>query len=477
MIKALRGLNDMSQITSMNRTPERLPVVPEYRNSGLKVAVIGTGISGLSAAWLLNSGHDVTVYEQADYVGGHSNTAEIDMVGKSIPVDTGFIVYNPANYPNLVELFEILDVPTKPSDMSFSVSMADGEFEYSGTNLDGLLAQRRNLVRPRFLRMVKDLLRFYKQAQVLAGDESLDGLTLGRFLRANRYSDGFIADHLMPMGAAIWSSSVEQMMQFPALSFMRFFNNHGLLQLADRPEWRTVEGGSREYVKRLTASFANNVRCNERVVNVARSNAGVTITTSSGWRENYDHVVLACHADQALALLEKPTAQETEVLGRINYQPNTAVLHADTALMPKRSRAWASWNYIGANQSRGENRVCVTYWMNLLQSLPLKTPVLLTLNPVKAISPNKVFRTFVYDHPIFDMRAIEAQPELWGLQGHLNTWFCGAYFGSGFHEDGVQAGLAVAEMLGSVRRPWQIDNQSARVGLTGDIATSTVQAA
>jgi len=467
----------MPQITRMNRPPEQLPGASDNQKSRLKVAVIGTGISGLSASWLLSNEHDVVVYEQADYVGGHSNTVEIDIGGKSIPVDTGFIVYNPVNYPNLVALFEHLNVPTKPSDMSFAISMDGGNFEYAGTNLDGLLAQRRNLVRPRFLRMVKDLLRFYNQAQTLTYKDAQNGMTLGQFLHANRYSDAFIRDHLMPMGAAIWSTSVEQMMHFPALSFLRFFSNHGLLQLNDRPEWRTVDGGSREYVRPLIASFAGNIRCNERVVGVTRSTEGVTITTSSGWREKYDHVVFACHSDQALALLDNPTAQESQVLGCINYQRNTAVLHTDTALMPTRRRAWASWNYIGANQANGENCVCVTYWMNLLQSLPTKTPVLLTLNPVKAINAEKIIRTFEYDHPIFDSNAIKAQRHLWDIQGQRNTWFCGAYFGSGFHEDGIQAGLAVAEMLGGTKRPWHIDNPSGRIGLSGQIAKQPALAA
>lgn len=465
--------------TNITMKPQRAPngVIPQPSGSAFKIAVIGTGISGLSAAWLLNKGHRVTVYEQADYVGGHSNTVQIDVADKSLPVDTGFIVYNPPNYPNLVELFEHLNVPTKPSDMSFSVSIGNGNLEYSGTNLDGLLAQRRNLIRPRFLRMVKDLLRFYDQARELSADETLSDISLGQFLRANRYSDEFLADHLMPMGAAIWSSSVEQMMQFPALSFLRFFNNHGLLQLKDRPEWRTVDGGSREYVKRLSESFARNIRCGERVINVSRKNGLATITTASGWSEKYDHVVFACHSDQTLGLLARPTAPETSVLGRINYQPNTAVLHTDISLMPKRKRAWASWNYLGAGDMAANNQLCVTYWMNLLQSLPTEAPVLLTLNPIKAIAADKIFRTFEYDHPIFDTAAIEAQSELWTLQGQQNTWFCGAYFGSGFHEDGIQAGLAVAEMLGGIKRPWHIENPSGRIGLLGQIEKLQAMAA
>ena len=467
----------MTTTNSANRRTATFPGSHHGNETGLNIAVIGTGISGLSAAWLLSKQHRVTIYEQAHYVGGHSNTVQIDIGGKSFPVDTGFIVYNPVNYPNLVELFDHLNVPTKPSDMSFAVSINNGRLEYAGTNLNGLLAQRSNLARPRFLRMVKDLLRFYNQAQTLSYKDARNGMTLGQFLHANKYSDAFIHDHLMPMGAAIWSSSVEQMMHFPAFSFLRFFSNHGLLQLNDRPEWRTVEGGSREYVRRLTASYRENIRCNERVIKVERNNTGVVLMTASGGIDTYDHVIFGCHSDQALNLLERPTANESDVLGRIRYQPNTAILHTDTNLMPKRKRAWASWNYIGTGETVADKRLCVTYWMNLLQSLPTRTPVLLTLNPVKAISPEKIVRTFEYDHPIFDSAAIEAQPHLWDLQGEQNTWFCGAYFGSGFHEDGIQAGLAVAEMLGGQKRPWHIDNPSGRISRSGQITQQPALAA
>lgn len=431
-----------------------------------KIAVVGTGISGLAASWLLNQRHDITVYEQNDYVGGHSHTEEFQLGGQSIPVDTGFIVYNPVNYPNLVALFERLDVPTKPSDMSFAASLNDGALEYSGTDLRGLFAQPQNLFKPRFLRMLRDLARFYRQAPQLAGNRSLADVPLGVFLQNHGYSEAFIYDHLMPMGAAIWSSSVQQMLDFPTLAFLRFFDNHGLVQFTDRPEWRTVDGGSREYVHRLTASFADRIRTGQPVVSVERSADRQTIITADGSREEYDQVVLACHADQALNLLAEPAANERAVLENIQYQANTAVLHTDTKLMPRREQAWASWNYIGTGASPTEQLLCVTYLMNRLQNLPTRTPVMLTLNPCRPIDPDKIIRSYEYEHPMFNSAAILSQPRLWELQGQQNTWFCGAYFGSGFHEDGIQAGLAVAEKLGGYKRPWTVENPSARVGLS-----------
>lgn len=439
---------------------------PEECASGKKIAIVGTGISGLSAAWLLNQRHDITVYEQNDYVGGHSHTEEFELNGRSIPVDTGFIVYNPVNYPNLVALFEQLDVPNIASDMSFAASLSDGSLEYSGTDLRGLFAQPKNLFRPRFLRMLRDLARFYRQAPQLTGNRSLADIPLGAFLHNHGYSEAFIYDHLMPMGAAIWSSSVKQMLEFPTLAFLRFFDNHGLVQFTERPEWRTVDGGSREYVRRLTSSFADCIRTEQPVSRVERSADRQTVITADGRREDYDDVVLACHADQALKLLADATDDEQAALGSIQYQANTAVLHTDTNLMPRRKRAWASWNYIGTGPSSTEQLLCVTYLMNRLQNLPTSQPIMLTLNPCRRIDPDKIIRSYEYDHPLFNAAAIASQPRLWDLQGRQNTWFCGAYFGSGFHEDGIQAGLAVAERLGGVKRPWTVKNPSARVGLS-----------
>ena len=456
----------------------------------MDIAVVGSGIAGLSAAWLLDRAHDITVFEQNGHIGGHSQTTQARVGTTEVAVDTGFIVYNPVNYPNLVALFDRLDVPTKPSDMSFSASLADGGLEYSGTGLNGLFAQRRNLVRPRFYRMLADLLRFYRQASKLIedglvddpslDDSSLSRLPLGEFLQRERYGDAFINDHLLPMGGAIWSSSAEQMLSFPTLSFLRFFRNHGLVQLTDRPQWRTVDGGSHEYVRRLTAGFADRIRSGDPVMRVERDPDGVTLYTANGHRSRHDQVILACHSDQALRLLDDPTPGERRLLSNIRYQANEAILHTDTTLMPRNRHAWASWNYIGTRDGRdcdghGDGNgqlLCVTYWMNLLQSLETPEPLLVTLNPSHAIDPDRVIARYDYMHPIFDAVAIETQPELWTLQGRRRTWYCGAWFGYGFHEDGIQSGLVVAEALGGVRRPWTVADESGRIHVPADQANS-----
>lgn len=425
----------------------------------LKIAVIGTGISGMAAAWLLNLGHEITVYERATRLGGHSNT--VDAGG--IPVDTGFIVYNPVNYPNLTALFDHLGVPTKPSEMSFGVSLDDGDLEYSGTDLAGLFAQKRNLMRPRFLSMLRDLLRFYRDAPAAATALADPRITLGDYLRAGGYGDAFCRDHLLPMAAAIWSAPPQKMLDYPAAAFIRFHHNHGLLQIADRPEWRTVDGGSRAYVEKLTAPFADRIRLDCGAVSVRRTGDGVIVQGNDGDAERFDHVVLASHADQSLALLEDADAREREILGAFRYSHNLAVLHTDTRFMPKRRAAWSSWNFIGDRDS--EAGVCVTYWMNRLQSIAGAPDMFVTLNPSQPPHAGTLLHSEVYEHPMFDSRAIAAQSELWSLQGRRNTWFCGAYFGAGFHEDGLQAGLAVAEALGGVRRPWTVDNESGRIQL------------
>jgi predicted NAD/FAD-binding protein len=426
----------------------------------LNIAVIGTGISGMSAAWLLSQRHDVTVYEQDNRLGGHSHT--VDAPGAT-PVDTGFIVYNDRNYPNLVALFAHLKVPTKASEMSFAVSVDEGALEYGTTTFGQLFAQKRNVVRPRFWSMLNDLMRFYREAPSFqeTGDEIA---SLGNYLDRGRYGRAFQDDHLLPMAAAIWSTPAGQVRDYPAAAMIRFCDNHGLLKVSGRPQWRTVDGGSREYVSRLTAAYADRVRIGRGVRRVSRSPEGVAVTDASGETARFDHVVFATHADQALSMLCDPSPDETALLGAFQYTRNETILHCDASLMPKRKAVWSSWNYL-ARTGDGANAPCVTYWMNRLQSIPEDNPLFVTLNPVKPPRPDSVIRTELYEHPVFDEAAIRAQRRIWQLQGQRNSWFCGAYFGSGFHEDGLQAGLAVAEALGGVRRPWTVPNESGRIHL------------
>lgn len=427
----------------------------------LKIAVVGTGISGLSAAWLLDQAHDVTVYERSDRVGGHSNTVTVSVGGDRIPVDTGFIVFNRATYPNLVALFEHLAVPTKLSDMSFAVSVRDGALEYSGCGLAGLFGQPSNALRPRFWSMLADLVRFYRTAprELASLDEDM---SLGDYLAARGYGAAFRDDHLVPMASAIWSAAPSEMLAFPIASFVRFYENHGLLQLAGHPDWETVVDGSRSYVERLTAAYQHRIRRERGVRSVRRLEDGVEVEDVAGTVERYDHVVFASHADETLAMLADPDERERELLGSFRYSKNLAVLHTDESFMPKRRAVWASWNYLG--ESGGQQpSVGVTYWMNRLQGIESERPLFVTLNPARPPRAGTILDSECYEHPIFDVRAMAAQRRLWSLQGSRNTWFCGAYFGSGFHEDGLQAGLAVAEDLGGLRRPWRVADESGRI--------------
>lgn len=446
-----------------------------HNKSGLNIAVVGSGISGLSTAWLLSQRHNVTVYEQADRIGGHSNTVTVPVAGKSIPVDTGFIVYNQQTYPNLTALFEHFNVPTQESDMSFAVSLDEGRLEYSGAGIAGLFAQPFNLMRPRFWSMLADLLRFYRRAPGDVARLADHRISLGEYLADRRYGAAFRDDHLLPMAGAIWSAAPARMLDFPAAAFIRFHKNHGLLQLRDRPVWRTVSGGSRVYVERLSRSFADRIRINAAVRAIQRGLPyGVLVTDVNGDADVYDHVVLATNASQALGMLSDPSAAERELLGAFRYSRNPAVLHCDESFMPRRRAAWASWNYVGRRDAAADS-VRVTYWMNRLQGIASEVPLFVTLNPSQAPRAGSIFRTEVYEHPIFDAKALAAQRRLWSLQGERNTWFCGAYFGAGFHEDGLQAGLAVAEQLGGVRRPWRVAEESGRIALGS--ANATMQAA
>lgn len=426
----------------------------------LKIAVVGTGIAGLSAAWMLSRRHEITVFEADARIGGHCHTIDTG----AARVDTGFIVYNDATYPNLAALFSHLDVPTMASTMSFAVSMDDGVLEYSGSSLAGLFAQRRNITSPRFWSMLRDLVRFYRDApsdvRGIGPSASLDD-----YLNAAGFGAAFREDHLYPMAAAIWSTPAVEIGDYPAVSFIRFCENHGLLKFFRRPVWRTVEGGSRAYVDKLVAPFRHRIRTAVAVSAIRRVNGAVEISTPGAEPEWFDHVVIGAHADQALRMLADPSDDESRLLGPFSYGRNETVLHSDPSLMPRRRGVWSSWNYLARSgaEDAPRRKPCVTYWMNRLQGIDDATPLFVTLSPLSEPAPEKVFWRGVYEHPLFNAGTLAAQGLLWSLQGARNTWFCGSYFGSGFHEDAIQAGLAVAENLGGVRRPWDVDGESNRI--------------
>ena len=421
-----------------------------------RIAVVGAGISGLSAAWLLSQKHDVTVYEREPRLGGHANTVDAHEGSRTVPIDTGFIVFNPLNYPNLVHLFAHMGVETAPSDMSFAVSLDGGALEYGGGTLSSLFAQRRNLVSPRFWSMLKDLTRFYHTASAALSNGASDDITLGDFLAKHGYGDAFVKDHLLPMAGAIWSAAPGALAAYPAASFIRFFENHGLLKFSDRPPWRTVKGGSRAYVAKLSAGLAAHVSA--PVMRIERLATGVRIVTAGETRD-FDRVLIAAHADEALAMLADPSPREHALLSQFTYTKNTTILHTDARVMPKRRAVWSSWNYIGKRE--GEHRdICVSYWMNSLQPLDTATDYFVTLNPDQPLRDDAIISRHVYQHPVFTVPALRAQVQLSQLQGERNTWFCGAYFGAGFHEDGLRSGLAAAEAMGGVRRPWNTTGAS-----------------
>jgi predicted NAD/FAD-binding protein len=416
-----------------------------------RVAVVGSGVAGLAAAHALRRHAAVTLFEAAGHFGGHARTVDIEVEGRSGPVDTGFLVFNHRTYPGLTALLQELGAGTAPSDMSLSVQDPATGLEWCGSDLDTVFAQRSNLLRPRFWSMLRDLARFNRLASALTrSDAPLDvAVTLEDFLAEHRFGEAFRDDYLLPMVACIWSCPTRQMLQFPVRSLLRFCHNHGLLQLNNRPQWRTVVGGSREYVARIVSGLAE-ARLNTPVRRVRRlppnsGGAGVRVRTDRG-EEHFDHVVLACHSPQSLAILADPTDDERAVLGAIGYQRNTAVLHTDAALLPTRRKAWAAWNF-EAGRHDGYRSVCLHYLLNRLQPLPWQTPVIETLNPLRWPDDGRVLDVHTFEHPVFDAAAVAAQRRLPSIQGRAGVWYCGAWAGYGFHEDGLQSGLAVAGHL------------------------------
>ncbi|AUT62730.1 NAD(P)/FAD-dependent oxidoreductase [Paraburkholderia terrae] len=432
----------------MDLQTETHPVPP-----GSRVAVIGSGIAGLASAYLLARRHRVTLYEAAAYAGGHTNTVDVELEGLTHPVDTGFLVFNDRTYPNLIALFDELDVASYESDMTFSVSLDHGRLEWAGTNLNTVFAQRHNLLSPSFLGMLRDIVRFNSTAEMHLEAASANGYSVGDLLTAGRYGAAFRQNYLLPMAAAIWSCASSDVLRFPAATFLRFCLNHALLQVNRRPRWKTVAGGAREYVRRIVATL-DDVRTNERVVAVRRERGGVQVASESSC-ECFDAAILATHAPDSLRMLADPDPNERHVLGAIRYQPNVAWLHTDLALLPRRERIWSAWNYLSTHGIDDMRPVCVSYLINRLQPLPFKMPVIVTLNPSRPPSPETVLKRFDYDHPLLDSAAVAAQSRLPSIQRARRTWFAGAWTGYGFHEDGLKSALRIARDFG-VEPSWSV---------------------
>ncbi len=419
----------------------------------LKIAVVGSGISGASAAWALNPLHDVTLYEKALRPGGHTATVDIDYGGVPISVDTGFIVYNECNYPNLTALFAELDVATHASDMSFSLSLDQGKLEWSGGGLSSIFAQKRNLVSPSFLLMIREILRFNRTCLRDRAAGHLASRSIGDYLDWRGFSPGFTNNYLVPMAAAIWSTPATKMLQFPAEHFVKFFDNHRLIYRRQH-QWRTVTGGSRNYLDKLLAPLGSRLRLGCGVRSVLRTDAGVRVIDEGGNEALFDRVVFAAHSDQTASILGDATAQEKRLLAAIPYEPNRVVLHSDKKLMPKRQKVWASWNYLRSSCEGGSAGATVTYWMNRLQGIDSSLPLFVTLNPDREPNAQAVFAEFTYSHPQFSAESVEAQRAIADIQGQNNCYFAGAWTGYGFHEDGLTSGLSAATALGAIV-PWQ----------------------
>ena len=420
-------------------------------NKNPSIAIIGSGISGLSAAYFLDDKYRIKLYEKNDYLGGHSNTVTVDYDGKKIPVDTGFIVFNHQTYPNLKSFFELLQVDCGKSNMSFAAKIDEGRIEYAGTNLATVFAQLKNLLNPQFWQMLRDIMRFNKKAEDVLNRPFNADYTLANLLDELGVKKYFREFYLLPMSGAIWSCPLEVMLSYPAQSFVRFFKNHGLLTVADQPQWYTVNGGSIEYVKKISAKIGDSVSLNDDALEVERCSDCVLVKSKKG-EERFDSVLFACHGDQVLKILKNPTAQERDIFSKFTYQENVAVLHRDQSIMPINKRAWASWVY--ANNSQKSNGISVTYWMNNLQNIDHKFPLFVTLNPNQEIDSNKIFARFVYEHPVFDSTAVAAQERIPKIQGTDRLYFCGAYQKYGFHEDGISSALSAINKMG-MRASWQ----------------------
>ncbi len=418
------------------------------------IGIIGSGISGISSAWLLSKRHKVTVYEKNNYIGGHSNTVRVLSGNLEKNVDTGFIVYNEKTYPNLTALFSYLNVETKPSEMSFAVSLRNSNVEYCSNGLNGFFAQRLNILRPSHWAIILDLIRFYKHAQNFKEGLS-DNISIGDFLNEYSYSETFIRFHLLPMIAAIWSVPFNQAADFPLQSIVNFFSNHGLLQFRNRPLWRTVVGGSKNYINKMKIGISQPILLDCHIVKVVRDDKKVLLIDQNGRKFSHDSVIIAAHADEALKIINNPSFNESKILGSFKYSKNKAVLHSDVNLMPTRESVWSSWNVIDAG-FKGEG-VGVTYWLNKLHDYKDYPNIFLSLNPPREINSQMIEQSFSYDHPLLTSNAHRFRKELKCLQGHGNLWFCGSYFGYGFHEDALSSGLKVAENFG-VSRPWKKGN-------------------
>ena len=414
----------------------------------MKIAVVGSGISGLSAAYLLQHDHDITVFESEEKIGGHTATMDVNVQGEDYKVDTGFIVYNDWTYPNFIRLMDELGVESKPTEMSFSVSCELSGLEYGGNNLNTLFAQRRNIFSPSYLKMIKDILRFNKESiEDLEAGRIEEGTTLGEYLKSRGYGETFANKYLIPMGSAIWSASTDSMFDFPLLFFVRFFKNHGLLSVNNRPQWRVIKGGSSAYLEPLTAGFKDRIRVGSTVDSISRDESGVDITLANGNVERFDQVIVASHSDQALSMLGDATAAEKEVLGAIPYQQNDVVLHTDDTILPNKKLAWSSWNYW--LRSERQEQAILTYDMNILQGIDAPVTFCVTLNATESIDKSKILGRYNYSHPVFSLESVAAAERWSDINGVNRTWFCGAYWANGFHEDGASSGIRVAKALGA----------------------------